>query len=814
MQNKSSSRLIFQKKLTKINRSWNIIESQRSAPSIEIKLEPSELSTEEVLVENAVESSSEVSKANEMIVYLCKACNTCFPYRRMLEEHNATVHMVAAHKEIVPSESDILKEEVAVQVGDRTLFNGYFKDKNDEFGCMYCSFRAMDRPRIYVHVTNKHSSLMKLNSESGEDLDESKSDEEGFQTKIEIIGEADEDDEEFWPIEVVEETLEEDVEEVQSFEVEKKLLVEEYMEGGKIRKCPQCPFQSNKASTYYSHIKRKHHEYWLKSLAEKEAAHKPPEDAVELSCPQCPYKSYKRTTMRMHLKRKHMDPPKKKKKVDEDGKENQEDEEGEDENMVLQDDGDSDDSDSESPSRKKSMARKSGKCPYCPFESWIKSTLQSHIVRLHGKGKSRSSDKKEGNVQMYTGYACHYCTFVAATVNSINHHNSREHSGQKQPLKEVPVTEYDCDQCEYKSKKRKKMQMHLKTCHNVEANTDGMFSCNICSYETHSKMGLARHISIKHNKARREGISTFGNNVVFACDQCEFQSQNKKTMDWHRRQHTAPANDEDNGGTYSCNDCNFSTWTKGQLYLHIKRKHKGVESQEGVGGTDVQKRQEQIISCDQCDYTCKSKHVMKVHVIRKHTEDYNHECEICGKKYKVKADLTNHIRFQHREQPIICDVCGKTCRNSNLLYLHQKFAHYKTEFECHICHRRLASQANLDDHIVKQHERKENVVCDECGKSFSKIARLKIHKRVHTGVKPYSCKICMKAFARRNGLRQHLLIHSGQRPYICDICGKNFTQKTGLISHRKSHPGLHPPLPRVTIDHVLNDLLNEEEEEV
>ncbi|XP_011502104.1 PREDICTED: zinc finger protein 32-like [Ceratosolen solmsi marchali] len=444
--------------------------------------------------------------------------------------------------------------------------------------------------------------------------------------------------------------------------------------------------------------------------------------------------------------------------------------------------------------------------------------MQSHVARYHcGEYTSANvtrrrvlqlpaiiSGRRLPNAQLYTGYACHYCTFVAATVASINSHTGREHQGQRQPIKEVPVTEYDCDQCDYKSRNRRNMQLHVKRCHTAQANAEGMFACHACSYETLSRMGLKRHISIKHNKSRRD-INAKEN--YHECEQCDFKCLNGKTMDWHKRQHSAPPNAEDDGNSYFCNDCDFSTWTKGQLYLHIKRKHRDAE---GNSRENEPEQPDHLFACEQCDYTSKNKHVMKVHVIRKHTNDYNHECEICGKKYKIKADLTNHIRFQHREQPIICDVCGKTCRNSNLLYLHQKFAHYKPEFECPTCHRRMVSQANLDDHILKQHEQREDAVCEECGKKFTKQARLKIHMRIHTGVKPYTCKVCLKAFARRNGLRQHLLIHTGQRPYICDICGKSFTQKTGLICHRKSHPGSHPPLPRVTIDHVLSDLLNEE----
>ncbi|XP_029035221.2 zinc finger protein 1 homolog isoform X5 [Osmia bicornis bicornis] len=336
----------------------------------------------------------------------------------------------------------------------------------------------------------------------------------------------------------------------------------------------------------------------------------------------------------------------------------------------------------------------------------------------------------------------------------------------------------------------------------IDEKPEEVYACKECNISFPVIQMLKRHQSAVHEQAQR-----------YKCKVCLKVCRSLVAFKMHvalEHKEEEEQNPKDNDSlTYTCNFCDYESTNKSTLTSHISRKHAGkaIDKRRGSYGSSTEPKE---YSCNECEFKCQNRRKLKEHLERKHASEYKYDCEYCGKKFKVKGDMRLHVRFKHKEGPIVCDVCGKTCSNSNSLYVHQKWAHFKPKYECAICKRRMVTQENLDQHILLQHERRESFVCEECGKSFSENHRLKQHMMTHTGDRPYDCHICGKAFARRTAYRQHLLIHTGKRPYICDICGKTFTQKPGLICHRKSHPGVHPPLPVVHIDHILSDFMKKD----
>lgn len=189
--------------------------------------------------------------------------------------------------------------------------------------------------------------------------------------------------------------------------------------------------------------------------------------------------------------------------------------------------------------------------------------------------------------------------------------------------------------------------------------------------------------------------------------------------------------------------------------------------------------------CKNCCPACQ-RLFLSEDLLREHMEQESYICEICQKDFTGCEHLKSHME-NHK---LRCKICKRQFLYPDSLKEHE-LKHSDEDLTCKYCHKKFKSLGNVKRHIERSHYGIKDVQCDICGKMFHKSV-FKIHRRIHTGERPFHCIQCNATFVQKAHLTTHMKSHTGERNYPCNLCSKAFISKETLIIHQRYHTGEKP----------------------
>ena len=269
--------------------------------------------------------------------------------------------------------------------------------------------------------------------------------------------------------------------------------------------------------------------------------------------------------------------------------------------------------------------------------------------------------------------------------------------------------------------------------------------------------------------------------------------------------HCEGSNLEDSRGDFSCNECDFFTFTPTNLQRHMMRMHPTVQ---------FNCKFRQILRCKVCDFTTNKEDQIKIHTECKHKNQtipmvHLRNSNIKGKISKNTPNLTKQIKSKQPSRSVLqCDFLGFSSRAEERITIHTDFNQVNVEDTINegslVDTNMKESSEQLKQECLGEEEmengdkgtkrkskkngKEKSFLCEQCAKPFKSKRALKLHDEgVHKTIK-YHCDKCdfLCYGSRGISIHKHKVHKQAHNTYPCDQCD----YVTDCSSELKIHIGI------------------------
>lgn len=393
----------------------------------------------------------------------------------------------------------------------------------------------------------------------------------------------------------------------------------------------------------------------------------------------------------------------------------------------------------------------------------------------------------QGFLRMHTNgityMQCDKCPFICRPLMSLFLKHYKTHitdgnsmwSNIREFEKTVPevdvepvltVATYKCDKCPKEYGKRKSLCRHLKT------HDKRIYKCKKCGCKFKTITAFRAHKE-RHKRKQEQ----------YFCGQCGKCFRSKDGYKYHRANRCILG---------ECKVCGETLNGAVAMKEHMRSIHDVL-----VSDTEEERRLEASSSmCSVCGKIVKDINLDR-HMIT-HTEERPFVCQLCGKRFKFKSAIRDHMMIKLGMKDYICEICGRKFVKKCYLTKHVKFhvtsAEDEKQWRCEICGKQFRDKKLALAHRRSSHDAEKPFSCDLCSKSYTTKACLRQHL-----LREVICLLCDEIFTSNDLLKQHVISnHTLERyrkaanheivsessfVYPCDICGRRFTSEERYEQH-------------------------------